>query len=90
MSIETLKLKVSCPKREWGNTTVHVVRYKDDEYDLIRPVNVCDQSNGSEECIECVSKIWNYFKEDPQRMRYTHLFQAPFSPSNPPKTEPNL
>ena len=87
MPITTLKLKVACPKNELGDTTVYVERYKDDEYDLIRPVNICDQSNGSEECMNCVLQIWTYFKEDPQRMRHTHLFRNPFSPSNPPKTE---
>ena len=90
MPITTLKLKVSCPKHEWGDTTVCVERYKDGEYDLIRPVNICDQSNGSAECMDCIYRIWEYFKEDPQRIHHTHLFQTPFSPSNPPKTESNL
>ena len=90
MPIETLKLNVACPKKEWGKTTVYVERYKDDEYDLIRPVNICDQSNGDAECMDCISRIWKYFREDPKRMRHTHLFQNPFSPSNPPKSESDL
>ncbi len=90
MSIERLKLKVSCPQREWGDTTVYIERYTDDKRDIILPVNICNQGNGSAECMDCICRIWEYFKADPQRIRHTYLFRDPFYPLKPPDIESNL
>lgn len=35
---------------------------------VVMPLNVCDNSDNSDTCIKCVTRLWNYFMSDPDRI----------------------